>query len=112
MLALSAPILALIQAAGDTTPVDQLSDFALWGIVGGALSSVATAVINRSAWPSTVKLAVFFLVCTVVSAGDAYFLRSLDFHHWSRALLIVVASGWASYQAAKPAIKQIEARTG
>lgn len=99
-------------AGGQTTPIDSLSDFALWGIVGGVISSVATAVINRSHWPSALKLTVFFLVCCVTAAGDAYFKRELDVANWSRALLLVTASGWTTYLAAKPAIKEVEAKTG
>lgn len=108
------PLVALAQDTGDgtTTPIDSLSTFALWGIVGGALTSVVTAAINRSKWPSDVKLGVFFALCCVTAGLNAYFNRSLDLANWSRSLLLVVAAGWTTYLAAKPAIKTIETRTG
>lgn len=112
LVAAAAALWPLAAWAQETTPVDQMSDFALWGIVGGAFSSVAVAVINRARWRSETKLAVFFLVCCVVAAGNAYVQRQLDWHYWSRALLLVIASGWITYMAARPAIKGIEARTG
>ncbi len=107
------PAVALAQVSdGTTTPIDSLSTFALWGIVGGALTSVVTAVLNRRHWPSDLKFAVFFALCCLTAAGNAYFNRSLTMADWSRSLLLVVASGWTTYLAAKPAIKTIEARTG
>lgn len=107
------PMIAFAQDTGDgqSTPLDSLSTFALWGIVGGVIASVATAVINRSTWPSTIKLVVFFAVCCVVAAGNAYFNRTLDLADWSRSLLLVVAAGWTTYIAAKPAIVEIEQKT-
>lgn len=113
-LAALMPIAAMAQGAtgGENTPVDRLSDFALWGIIGGFVTSIATAAINRQRWKSVTKLGVFLALCCVTAGLDAYFKRELDFHHWSRALLIVLASGITTYAAAKPAIKQIEAETG
>lgn len=101
------------EATGDglTTPLDSLSTFALWSIVGGAVSSVATSVINQKHWQSTTKLVVFFVACVLVAAGNAYFNRSLDLANWSRSLVLVVASGWTTYYASKGAIKEIEAKT-
>jgi hypothetical protein len=108
------PVAVFAQEAGDrgTTSPDAMSDFTLWAIVGGMLTSVVTAVINRNRWSSDVKLAMFFALCCVTAAGNAYVNRELDFENWSRSLLIVLASGWTAYLAAKPAIKTIEARTG
>jgi drug/metabolite transporter (DMT)-like permease len=108
------PVLVFAQDTGDgqTTPIDSLSSFALWAIVGGALTSVVTAVINRSHWRSDFKLVVFFALCCLTAAGDAYFKRELSWADWSRALVLVVASGWTTYLAARPAIKQIEVATG
>jgi hypothetical protein len=42
---------------------------------------------------------------------DAEYQRTLDWHHWSRALLFVLASGQITYLAGKNAIKEFEART-
>lgn len=108
------PLVVVAQdtGTGDSTSIDALSNFALWSIVGGAITSVVTAFINRSRWKSTTKLGTFFALCCFTAAGNAYFQRSLNFDDWVRSLLIVVASGWVTYLAAKPAIKQIEAETG
>jgi peptidoglycan/LPS O-acetylase OafA/YrhL len=108
------PRLAMAQAVSDdgaTTPVDAISDFTMWGILLGAASSVLAGVINRSVWPSTVKFAVFFVWCVIGAAGDAFFLRELDWHHWSRALLVVVSSGVATYVTQKRVIQEIETNT-
>lgn len=108
---LVAPALAQENSDGMSTPIDSLSTFALWAIVGGAISSVATGFINQQYWRPATKLIVFFIVCVVVAAGNAYFNRELDLANWSRSLLLVVASGWLTYLASKSAIKDIEART-
>lgn len=105
-------VLAQDTGTGSSTSIDALSNFALWSIIGGALTSVVTAVINRSNWSSDAKLGVFFGLCCIVAAGNAYFNRTLGIDDWLRSLLLVVASGWLTYQAAKPAIKTIEAKTG
>lgn len=89
-----------------TTSPDAMSDF-----TAIAITSVVTAVINQSHWPSWFKLTVFFLLCCLTSGIDAYTKRQLDLTHWSRALIIVVASGWVTYLAAKPALMQVEKGT-
>lgn len=94
-----------------TTSPDAMSDFTALAIIGGALTSVVTALINQSHWPSSVRLVVFFLLCTVTAGIDAYTKRQLDLEHWSRALIVVVASGWVTYLAARPALKDVEVRT-
>lgn len=108
------PAFALAQdtGTGSSTSIDAMSNFALWSIIGGALTSVVTAAINRRAWSSDAKLAVFFALCCFTAGANAYFNRTLGVDDWLRSLLLVVASGLVTYQAAKPAIKQIEARTG
>ena len=108
------PMVAMAQdgsGGGNTNPLDNLSDFALWAILGGAISSLATSVLNQAHWKSVTKFIMYFIVCTVVAAGDAYFKRELDFHNWSRALIFVLASGWVTFLAGKPAIKEIEVNT-
>lgn len=96
---------------GEATPIDHVSDFAMWAIIGGFVTSVVTGVINRSHWASDVKLGVFLALCVVTSGLDAWFKRELDFHNVSRALLVVVASGVTTYLATKPAIQKLETRT-
>lgn len=99
------------QGDGLTTPLDSLSTFALWSMVGGAASSVATSVLNQKHWQATTKFLVFFVVCVLVAAGNAYFNRTLDLANWSRSLVLVVASGWTTYYASRGAIKQLEEKT-
>jgi hypothetical protein len=107
------PMLALAQDVGDgtTTPLDSLSDFTMWAVLGGAITSGAAALLNQSHWKSLTKLAVFLVICMVTAGLDAYFKRELDFENWSRALLVVAFSGWGVYLAARPALKQLEAAT-
>lgn len=108
------PAFALAQdtGTGSSTSIDAMSNFALWGIVGGALTSVVTGIVNRSTWRSDVKLGVFFLLSCFTAGMNAFFNRSLNFDDWIRSLLLVVAAGWLTYRAAKPAITSIEAKTG
>lgn len=107
------PMMVLAQGApgGEATPLDQLSTFALWSIVGGAITSGVTALINQAHWKSVTKLGVFLGLCCVTAAIDAHFNRTLNLSDWSRSLLLVVASGWGTYLATKGAIKQVEAAT-
>lgn len=107
------PMMALAQDVGDgtTTPLDSLSTYALWAIVGGAITSGVTALINQAHWKSVTKLGVFLGLCCVTAGVDAYFNRTLNLSDWSRALVFVVASGWTTYLATKGAIKQVEVAT-
>lgn len=107
------PLSALAQGApgGETTPLDGLSTFALWSIIGGAVTSGVTALINQYHWKSVTKLAVFLTLCCVTAGINAYFNRTLDAHDWARSLMLVVASGWTTYIATKGAIKQVEVAT-
>lgn len=113
LAALLWPMIAFAQNVGDgtTTPLDSLSDYAMWAILGGAITSGAAALLNQYHWKSITKLAIFLVVCMVTAGLDAYFKRELDFENWSRALLVVAFSGWGVYLAAKPALKQLEAAT-
>jgi peptidoglycan/LPS O-acetylase OafA/YrhL len=107
------PIVALAQDTGEggTTPVDALSTYALWGIAAGIIGTFVAAVINQYHWPSTLKLAIFFVWCCIAAGVDAYFKRELSLADWSRALLLVFVAGQAMYMAAKPAIKEVEIKT-
>lgn len=107
------PIVALAQdTGGNTTPLDSLSTFALWAVVAGFVGTWVVAVINRAHWSSAMKFGTFFVWCCATAAADAYFKRELDLANWSRALLLVFAAGQATYIAGRPAIKEIEAKTG
>ncbi len=107
------PMMALAQESvtDRSTPLDDISDFTLWAVLGGALTSGVAAILNQQHWKSLTKLAIFLVCCMVTAGLDAYFKRELDFENWSRALLVVAFSGWGVFLAARPAIKQIEAAT-
>lgn len=113
LAALLWPLAALAQGApgGETTPPDQMSNFALWSAIGGAALTYVAAFINRVHWPDYVRFGTFFAFSLVYAAGVAYFTRTLDFHDWARSVLIVVASGIAFYQLNKGSIKAFEAAT-
>jgi hypothetical protein len=96
---------------GQTTPLDQMSDYALWALVAAFVDVFVVAFINQQHWQSTTKFAVFFLWCVLTAAVDAYCQRSLDWHNWSRALLFVFALGQILYIAGKNAIKEFKAQT-
>jgi hypothetical protein len=108
-----APVAALAQqVAGDTTTSpSQMSDYALYGILLGFVGTYVAAFINRIHWHDTYRFLTFFVWSVLASAGDAAFARSLDWHNWSRAFLVVLVSGIAFYQANKGAIKAFEAST-
>lgn len=97
---------------GGTTPLDQISDFAMWAAIAGFVGTWLVAILNRHAWPSTLKFAVFFAWSCLAAAIDAYLKRELDFDNWVRALLIVFFVGQGTYLAGKSAIKEVEAKTG
>jgi peptidoglycan/LPS O-acetylase OafA/YrhL len=108
-----APFAVLAQATdtGTTTPLDQMSDYALWAIVSGFIGVWVAAAINQEHWRSTTKFAVFFAWCVLASAVDAYLKRQLDLHNWVRAMLFVFAAGQATYASSKGAVKQFETTT-
>ena len=97
---------------GESTPLDALSDFALWSMAAGFIGTFVVAAINRQRWRSYTKFATFFIWCLVLAAVNSYFTRTLDFDNWVRSLLLVFAAGQATYLAGKPAIKEVEIATG
>lgn len=107
------PMAALAQtvADGGTTPVRDMSNFVLWGLITGPLTSYAAGMINKLHWPSDVRFGVFFVLALVVAAGNAYFNADLDMHDWLRSALMVVASGVAWYEVNKGAVRALTART-
>jgi hypothetical protein len=105
-----APLTVL--AAGDaTTSPSQMSDYALYGILLGFVGTYVAAFINREHWANYWRFGTFFVWSVLAAAGDAYFSRSLDWHNWIRALLVVLVSGIAFYQANKGAVKAFESAT-
>lgn len=106
------PFVALAQdSGGTTTPLDSLSDYALYAAIAGFVGVWVVAGLNQAHWSSVLKFGVFFAWCLIAAAGDSYFTRTLDWSNWSRALLVVFFTGQATYLAGKPAIKQFEAAT-
>ena len=97
---------------GETTPVDQISDFAMWSAIAGFLGTWVMAGINRARWSSVTKFAMYFGWCILAAAITSAVKRELDLDNWSRSLLIVFAAGQATYLAGKSAIKQVEVSTG
>lgn len=110
---LAVPAIAFAQDAGDrgTTSPDAISSFTAWAIIGGAIASVGTALVNQIHWPPIARLVVFFVICCVTAGIDAYANRELDLSNWSRALIVVVAAGWTTFLATRPALKDLELRT-
>lgn len=102
-----------VALAQDATPVrPMLSDMTMWGIIVGFATSVVTAILNRAHWPSWVKLFGFFVMSLVTSAGNAYFNGDLNSDSWVRSFLVIFSAGIGFYLATKPAMKEIEAKTG
>lgn len=93
-----------------TSPIG-MSDFQLWSIITGAATTYVAAFINRTSWRSDVRFATFFVLGCIVSAGNAYWHRELDFANWSRAMLLVIGSGVTWYTLNKGAVKSFEDRT-
>lgn len=107
------PLTALAQSGPDTssTALRELSDFALWSLLLGPITSLVAATLNRTTWRSDVRFAVFFVFSLVAAAGNAYFNADLDAHDFLRSALLTVASGITFYTLSKGAIKTWEART-
>jgi peptidoglycan/LPS O-acetylase OafA/YrhL len=105
-------VLAQDTGTGETTSIDALSNFALWSLLGGSITSLATSIIGRARWQSETKLAAFFVLSCITAGINAYFNRSLNFDDWVRSLMIVLVSGIATYHATKPAMRAIDAKTG
>lgn len=105
------PLWALAATGQATTPPDQMSNFALWGIIGGAALTYVSAFINREHWPDYLRFGTFFVFSLIYAGFDAYFARTLDFHNWSRAALVVIASGIGFYNLNRGAIKAFELAT-
>lgn len=107
------PLAALAQGApgGETTPADNLSDFAMWGIFLGFAGTYVAALINRSHWPDYLRFGTFFVWSIVAAAGDAYFKRELDWHNFTHAFLLVLVAGIGFYNFNKGSIKAVEAAT-
>lgn len=110
MLALM-PIAASAEVLGETTSPSEMSDFALWAIIGGAALTYVAALVNRVHWPDYIRFATFFVFSMVYAAIDAYFTRSLDFDNWTRSLLIVVGAGITFYNLNKGSVKAFEVAT-
>lgn len=107
------PFVAFAQARGDsgTTSPDAMSDFALWAAIGVFITPYAAALVNRIHWPDYIRFGTFFVFAVIYAAGDAYFTRTLDWHNWSRAALIVVFGGVVFYNANKGSIVAFEKAT-
>lgn len=109
-LMMVAPVLAQ-EGDAPSPALKDLSDFALWSLLLGPITSVVTAIINQRHWQSSTKLASFVLFSLIAAAGNALFNGDLDFHDTARAFLVIGAGGLAFYEAAKAGIKTIEAKT-
>lgn len=107
------PITIAAQTSGDTgtTSPDAMSDYALWAAIGVFAMPYLAALVNRIHWPDYIRFGTFFVCSVVYAAADAYFTRTLDWHNWSRAALIVVFGGIAFYNLNKGSIKEFEAAT-
>jgi hypothetical protein len=104
---------AQVAFAQEVAPVQPTLDaVAMWGIIVGFATSVVTSILNRSQWSSWIKLTGFFTMSIITSAGNAYFNGELDTHDWTKSFLIVFSSGITFYLATKPALKEIESKTG
>lgn len=113
LVALGWPVWAFAAGIGDgaTTPPSAMSDYTLYALIAGAALTYVAAAINRSHWPDHLRFATFFAFSLVAAGLDAYFTRSLDWHNWVRALLLVVGSGITFYNLNRGAIKSFEAAT-
>lgn len=108
-----APMTVLAQAVdnGATTPVDAMSDYALYAVFLGFIGTYVAAAINRLHWPDYVRFGTFFAWSVLAAAGDAFFKRELDWHNWSHAFLFVLVAGIGFYNLNKGAVKAFEAAT-
>lgn len=108
------PALVSAQDTGDgtTTPLDSLSDYALFSLILGYLTPWVVEVINRNRWHPTIKYGSFFAFCSLSAALTAHYTRNLDFANWSRSLLLVLAAAIVSYQTGKKAINALGEKTG
>ena len=104
--------MAQAQDQGGTTSPSSMSDFALWSIISGAALTYVAAFINNVTWPGYARFGTFFGFSLVVAALNAHFTRELDFHNWTRSLLLVVAAGIIFYNLNKGAIKTFETDVG
>lgn len=96
---------------GQSTPLDALSDYALYAALLGFVGTYVAAFINRQHWPDYLRFGTFFVYSVVAAAGDAYVARELDWSNWVRAFLVVMVSGIGFYHLNKGAIKAFEAAT-
>lgn len=107
------PTVSLAQDTGDgsTTPIDSLSNFALFSILSGFVGTYVCAFLNRVTWPDYVRFGTFFVWSVVVAAINAYLTRTLNFDDWVRSFLLVIVSGIAFYNLNKGSIKAFEQAT-
>ena len=114
------PLSALAQ---ETTSVDQTGSFfdqllnmspiAVYMLLCGIVLPFAIAAINRCDWSSFAKLITTVVACTAASFG--WFLFHGDVvpvGKWIRLTLLVFAGATLFYKAFKPAVKEVEAKTG
>jgi peptidoglycan/LPS O-acetylase OafA/YrhL len=114
LIAALSPALAFAQTEtdpGNSTPLGDMSDYALWAAVAGVIGVWVVSTLNQYHWKSTTKYAIFFAWCIIAAGVDAYFKRQLDLHYAARALMIVFLTGQVTYLVGKPAIKEWEQQT-
>lgn len=107
------PMVAFAQDVGGDSapPLSGLSNEALWSMLIGIAVPFITAIINRSTWDSDVKFAVFFVV-TLITTGVTVLIRGdLDASNYLRTGLLILVSAALTFQATKPAVHTVEART-
>lgn len=108
-----APALAFAQEVGDEPPpLDALSNADLWGIFVGMAVPFVVAAINRVTWDSAWKWLTFFAASLIAAAGTVLVRDDLDRSNYLRTALLVLASATTFYLAWRPAIKDVEVKTG
>lgn len=107
------PAWVLAQGApgGETTPLRDMSNFALWSAIAGFVGVWVAAFVNRVHWPDYLRFGTFFVWSVIASGVNAYFNGDLDGHDWVRSFLLVLASGMTTYALTRGAVKDFEAAT-
>jgi uncharacterized membrane protein len=90
----------------------QMDNQALYALVLAVGLPWVMAVVNRAAWPSTVKFALVAVACVLASAGWFVAQDEWDTGDFFRMMLLVLIGATSIFKLWYHPIKEVEERTG